>query len=336
MNTVDSVAAKVVAKVDGAIRARIARDPFTAARDDFHCELVELENLTQRGEGGSCDGFSFLDAGIIYYRPTFSDRQNFTVAHELAHLLVENDEAAIDWITSQPGASKLEEVCEVLAGRLLIPDEVLAAVGSPPTAPGLAAIFNSTNASRSACAVRIAQRLPCEGFVAIIDARVQNVFFAARHDDTRPYAWQGNPVPEAHHVRYVEDGQERQVESWWPFPNGDHVRFYMSAYRERDWIFAIFAANDVWHTTTFHAPEERQRDIRPDLTHRCPDCGYDRTFRGYPCSECHRPYCPRCQRCECDRRKQRSALCDGCSYLWPRAQLRDGLCNDCRAERGLA
>lgn len=331
MSTVDSVAARIVAKVGRAIRERIARDPLAAARDDFHCVLVELENLNERGDGGSCDGFSFLDANTIYYRPTFSDRQNFTVAHELAHQLVENDDEAIDWITSQPGAPKLEEVCEAVAGRLLIPDDIVTAIGTPPTARGLAAIFNSTNASRSACAVRIAQQLPCEGFVAIIDVRTQHVYFAARHDDTRPYAWQGNSVPDTHNVRYVEDGQQRHAESWWPYPNGDRVRFYMSAYRERDWTFAIFAANDLWQTITFHAPEQRQRDTRPELTHRCPDCGFDGTFRGYPCTDCRTPYCSRCKRCECDRRSERSKVCISCGLVKAKHLFdEDEICVDCQ------
>jgi Zn-dependent peptidase ImmA (M78 family) len=332
MSSVDSVAARVVGKVDLAIRERIARDPFAAARNDFHCAVIELENPNERGEGGSCDGFSFLDANTIYYRSTFSDRQNFTVAHELAHQLVENDDDAVDWLTSQAGAPKLEAVCEAVAALLLIPDDTLVAIGSPPTAEGLAAVFKSTKASRSACAVRIAQRLPCDGFVAIINAPSQHVFFAARHEDTRPYAWQGNPVPDAHHVRFVEDGKERQVESWWPFPNGDRARFYMSAYRERDWIFAIFAVNDLWHTTAFHAPEQRQLDTRPELTHHCPDCGYDGAFRGYPCADCRTPYCPKCTRCACDRRNERSSLCKSCGYVKAKHLLDEkNICVDCRS-----
>ncbi len=333
MSDVSSVAGRVVAKLEADVRRRIALDPFAAAREVFHRELVELDEPRSRGEGGTCDGFSFLDAGVIYYRPTWSDRQNFTVAHEL----VENDDDAIDWITSQPGTSQLERVCDAVASRLLIPNELLAALGSPPTAKSIAVMHDTTSASRSACAVRVAQRLPCDGFVAVIDARQQAVIFAARHEDTRPYAWQGNPVPDAHHLRVVGDGQERKFESWWPFANGDRVRFYLNAYRDGGLTFAVFAERDLWGVTNFHAREQRQGDDRPQLTLDCPDCDFDGAFRGYPCSDCHTPYCPKCKRCECDRKKERSALCAGtCGYVWPKTQLRDGLCNDCRADMGLA
>src|SRR5262249_14388843 len=158
-----------------------------------------------------------------------------------------------DWITDQPGESLLERVCDEVASRLLIPDEILNALGSPPTARNIAVMYDSTSASRSACAVRVAQRLPCDGFVAIVDAIDQAVYFAARHEDTRPYAWQGDSVPDAHHLRYVDDGQERRVESWWTFANGDHVRFYLNAHREGRWTFAVFAERDLWNVTKFHA-----------------------------------------------------------------------------------
>jgi hypothetical protein len=331
MSDADSVAARIIAKLDPGLRRRIALDPFAAACEDFRLDLVALPEPRQRGEGGSCDGFSFLDTGIIYYRPTWSDRQFFTVTHELAHLLIEADDDAIDWVTSQPGAPQLEDVCDAVASRLLIPDELLAALGSPPTARHLALIHDTTSASRSACAVRLAQRLPCEGFIVIVDALEQSVFFAARHEDTRPYAWQGDPIPNVHHLRHIEDQRERKVESWWPYPNGERVRFYLNAYRDGDRIFAIFAERDLWQVATFHAPEQRQRDERPELELHCPDCGYDGRFRGYPWSDCRQPYCPQCKRCDCDRRRERSAACKSCGLEYVKHLLDDtGVCVDCR------
>jgi hypothetical protein len=321
----------VVAKLDPGLRRRIALDPLAAAREDFRRNLVALDDPRQRGEGGSCDGFSFLDAGIIYYRATWGDRQFFTVAHELAHLLIEADDDAIDWVTSQPGASQLEHLCDDVASRLLIPDELLAAIGSPPTARHLALIHSTTSASRSACAVRLAKRMPCDGFIVIVDVAEQAVFFAARHEDTRPYAWQGNPIPDAHHLRHIEDQRERKVESWWPYANGERVRFYLNAYRDGGWIFAIFAERDLWQVVKFHAPEHRQRDERPEFELRCPDCGFNGRFRGYPCSDCKQPYCPQCKRCNCDRREARSSVCKNCGLQYAEHLLdNDGTCVDCR------
>jgi hypothetical protein len=149
--------------------------------------------------------------------------------------------------------------------------------------------------------------------------------------DEHAYAWKGNPVPDAHHLRHIEAGQERKAETWWPFPNGERVRFYMNAYRDGDWTVSIFAENDLWQTTTFHAPDRRQRDERPELTLHCPDCGFNGSFRGYPCTDCKKPYCPRCTRCDCDRRAERSAVCTVCGLHKAKHLLDDrGVCVDCR------
>ncbi|MCZ7527849.1 MAG: hypothetical protein M5U14_16615 [Acidimicrobiia bacterium] len=76
------------------------RDPLAAARDDFPLCARRASNLNeQRSRRQAATASRSLDATTIYYRLTFSDRQNFTVAHELAHQLVENDDKAIDWIT---------------------------------------------------------------------------------------------------------------------------------------------------------------------------------------------------------------------------------------------
>lgn len=326
----DSIAAHLVKNLDADLRRRVARDPADAARNDFKRALTEMDDFRQRGDGGSCDGFSFLDGDTIYYRPTWSDRQNFTIAHELAHLLVEEDTPAINWVGQQPDAAALEHLCDAIASRLLIPDELLHQLGNPPTAKKLALLHNTTSASRSACAVRVARRLPCAGFVAIIDTIDNTVFFAARNEDTYPYAWQGDAVPDAHHVRYVNDGSDERAESWWPYPNGERARYYLNAYREGNWTFTIFAELDLWQVSTFHTPDTPRTDRRPEHTLTCPSCRYAGTFHAYPCSECGKPQCPKCQRCDCDRRDERSVLCPGCGLLRLKAQMRDGLCNDCR------
>jgi hypothetical protein len=203
-------------------------------------------------------------------------------------------------------------------------------IGSAPTGRDIAILHNSTHASRSACIIRVAERLPCEGFVALISPREHEVFFASRHEDTRPYAWQGDPVPETHPLRRIEHGRELTIESWWPFPSGEGVRYYLSAFCDGDWVYAIFTELDLWNAVKFHAPEQRQRDNRPELSLRC-NCGFTGSFRGYPCPTCRKPYCPQCKRCECDRRAERpSARCSRCQVTYPAHLLEDDVCVDCR------
>lgn len=331
MSTVSSVAQDIVGKIDADVRKRVATKPLDAVRNDFSLDVIEIDDPRRRGDGGSCDGFSFLDVGAIHYRPTWTDRQYFTIAHELAHFLVERDDPAMNWLTSQPSTLRLlEKVCDAAASRLLIPDELIRAIGSAPAARDLAVLANSTHASRSACIVRIAERLPCDGFIALVNPYEQQVFFASRREDTRPYAWQGNPVPDGHPLRRVDDHGELKIESWWPFPSGDHVRYYLSAYRDDDWVYAIFAERDLWNIAKFHTPEQREQDQRPEFTIRC-SCGFNRTIRAYPCSECGVPSCPGCGRCDCDRRAERPAdCCSVCGLTYPLHLIADGVCVDCR------
>lgn len=332
MSTVNSVAGQLVGKVHSDLRNRFATDPLSALQVDFGLDVVEAGYPTRRGDGGSCDGLSFLDAETIYFRPTFTDRQYFTLAHELAHFLVERDDDAMDWLTSEPNTGGLlEKVCDAGAGRLLIPDEVIRTLGSSPTAQDIVTLANSTHASRSACIVRAAERLPCAGFIALVDPHQQEVFFASRHEDTRPYAWQGSPVPDAHNLRRLSAGQEVKSESWWPLPNDDRVHYYMNACHDGEWVFAVFSERDLWQITNFHPRQERPGDDRPELTLACPDCGFRGSFRGYPCTDCRTPYCPGCQHCECDRRAARSRLCKSCRLMKAKHLLDDsGICIDCR------
>ena len=65
---------------------------------------------------------SFLDDGVILYAPTTnSRRQNFTLAHELGHWIVEQTkDFRLDCRPSDPPAL-LESVCDQIAQRFCYP-----------------------------------------------------------------------------------------------------------------------------------------------------------------------------------------------------------------------
>jgi len=48
-----------------------------------------------RADGGVCDGVSYLNDGVILYRSTGNRRENFTLAHELGHWLVDQADATL-------------------------------------------------------------------------------------------------------------------------------------------------------------------------------------------------------------------------------------------------
>jgi Zn-dependent peptidase ImmA (M78 family) len=332
MSATSGHARRIVASLGQQVRDDVAAEPKAAISEHFGIEVISMDDsLKSRGDGGECDGMSFLDDNLMYYKPTASDRENFTLTHELAHFLVERDDAAIDWLACQPDTAKLtEQLCDAIASRLLISEEVIIAAGATPSGELVARLAETTHASAHVCAIRVASRLPCAGFVAVVDPYGHAVIYASRREDTRPYAWQGDSIPEYHILRSIAPGQPIAAESWWPFPDGSRSRYYISAFRQGDRVYAVFAEDDLWQAVAFHPPRESHEDTRPLHEMRC-RCGYSGTFHGYPCSECHKPYCPKCQSCGCTNRAENSHVCTTCMLSKAKHLIdEDGICVDCR------
>ena len=155
----------LVASIPPEVRLAIAEAPAQALRDHLGLKVTPSEHLSRREAGGWCDGVSFSEGGEILYAPTpWSDRENFTITHELGHLLVdaEQDEEILVWSADLP-AKAIEEVCDMVASRLLLSDEAIqeALGGDQPTGLAVLRLFKSSNASRQAVAVALAQRLRC-------------------------------------------------------------------------------------------------------------------------------------------------------------------------------
>lgn len=332
MSTTDGHAHRIVATLERHVRDAVVAEPKSAIPVYFEIEVIaRSEPIEPSGTDGECDGMSFLDDNVLYYKPTAGDRENFTVTHELAHFLVDRDESAIDWLASQPDTSKLtERLCDAIASRLLIPDETITAAGATPSGELVARLAATTRASDHVCAIRVAGCLTCAGFVAVVEPSRHAVVCASRREDTRPYAWQGDRVPAGHQLRTVEAGRPVSAESWWPYPDGSHSRYYLSAYRQNERVYAVFAEDDLWQAVAFHPPRETHEDTRPLQELRC-RCGYLGAFHGYPCSECGEPFCPDCQSCRCTRRAENSNVCTLCMLSKPKHLIdAHGICVDCR------
>jgi hypothetical protein len=219
-------------------------------------------------------GQAMRAAGLILYRPTHSRRENFTLMHELGHHLVAQDIDCLSWLADQPEPARvLEQLCDQIAADLLIhPDHVAAALdGGPPDAEVVVALFDTTEASRSACAIALARRLPCDGFIVLIEDGADQVFFAARARDTRPCAWRGDTIPVGHPLRQTPSPPRALV--WWPYPTGSERReYFMSCTSAKEWRIAVFAENNLFGVPGFHIPQEvphpRQPPHRPSRHHR--------------------------------------------------------------------
>lgn len=110
-------------------------------------------------------------------------RDRFTMLHEFGHDRVRRDYVIADEfdVLSADAAYRSQElVVDAFAGRLLVSDAaVTAAFADGVTAPAVAELFDTTNASREACAVRAADCLGQTGVVMV--GRDNTAYFTAHH-----------------------------------------------------------------------------------------------------------------------------------------------------------
>src|SRR5580692_7705625 len=115
---------RLVGAIPENLRLALSADPETALSGLPGIRVMPVPQLRDaRGVSGWCDGLSFMNDGIICYAPSpWSRRQNFTLLHEFAHLCVEGDDDALDWLAdrAEPPA-ELERLCDAIAAEILIP-----------------------------------------------------------------------------------------------------------------------------------------------------------------------------------------------------------------------
>jgi hypothetical protein len=318
------------------LRDDIAADPAWALPKHFGLTVRAAHHTQARGAGGMCDGISITgDDGIVLYVPGPGRRSNFTLLHELGHYLIDTDPNPdlFDWIQNQAEPARmLEQVCDFFAAAVLLPSSLVNAVvgNGPARARHVVDLYDSSSASRHACLIALSRKISCDGFLASIQAEPMLVFASTRIGDTRPYGWRGDRVPDAHPIRGLA-ATERSGEARWPYPNGETRNYYFNAYRHADWIYVIHAQGNLWGTAALGLEDPG----RPSSLYRthvdCQSCGYHGPTTAFPCVTCHQPYCPRCQKCGCDRANERaSARCSGCFANFRPDQLVDGLCSGCQ------
>ncbi len=338
MNAVERHASRLVARIPAPWRAAVAQDPLHALPEHFGLHVRPEEALGQRrGAGGWCDGLSFLDSGVVLYAPSpYSRRENFTLVHELAHKLVDDDTPALNWIADRPDPGRdLEQLCDHIASVLLMPealvDDVLA--GEPPRAAHLQALYEASSASEPVCAITLAKRLPTQGAVIIMDVGADTVSYAnvaATADGKWPvaYPWPRQEVAAHHPLRRLGQYSSVRQKSWWQSPWGGRQSYYLDAESGSRRIHAVLSVYDLWEVSQFH-PDRTETQSRPAGHLDCP-CGYNGIARGYPCQTCGQIHCPQCKECRCPRRDAAQALCPHCYLTAPPNDIEDGRCSGCR------
>jgi len=322
------------------LRAKFAASPLDVLRHDLGLTIQQVDHLAQRrDDGGVCDGLSFLQDGVILYASTpNSRRQNFTLAHELGHWLVEQLEELYDWLADQDEPQRmLETVCDRIAQRLLLPREIVHSVVAegPIRARHVLDLYGASNASQPVCAIALANRLPRLGAVAIIDRAKNTVQYASVRPDPEEgwpvvFPWPGQHVPAGHPFRSMLPGADMTRKTFWRTTWGSQEDYYIDAVSDGMRVIAVFSGVDVWGAERLHIDQQRGFDRRPATKIHC--CGKTQTVRGYPCQDCGQPYCPHCGDCRCQRIAQREQMCAGTCFLRFQPHLLvDGLCEECRS-----
>jgi hypothetical protein len=318
--------------------ARFADKPVHALQDTFGLIVQSVDNLNDaRGIGGVCDGVSFLRDGVVMYRRTDNRRENFTLAHELGHWLVDRAPDVYDTLAPFTDSGRmLETVCDRIASLLLLPAESIDRIldGGPVEARHVGALRGASRASTPVCAIALAERLPGLGAVVVIDRASESIEYASVHPDFENgwpvvHPWPGELVPLGHPLRNLAVGGHMRQRTFWADRWDRRAHFYVDAIEDASRTVAVFSDTDLWQAELFHPDGSREYDQRPTLEVHC--CGRGHQVRGWPCSTCRTAYCPTCGKCRCDRQADAEVLCSGGCFMKYRPHLLvDGLCEMCR------
>ena len=333
----EDAATAALSQLADEVAGRFAQSPVQTLLTDLGLKVRQAVHLVESRQGGGvCDGESFLSDGVILFRPTGNRRENFTLAHELGHWLVDQVDEIYDWLGRQEHAEKLlETVCDAVAQTLLVPPAAIDRVlgGGPVSAQSVLDLMTSSEASRPVCAIAVARRLPGAGAIAIIERETGLVKYSSVQTDPLdgwPSAipWPGQSVPAGHPLSNVEDGSEFCRKTYWVTPWGHREEYYVHAVGTGAWVVAVFADRDLWGAESVHFDAPREFVQRPDGEFRC--CGELQHVRGYPCPNCHRHFCPSCGGCLCDKRAASETTCTSCGLEKAKHLIQpSGICVDC-------
>lgn len=255
---------------------------------------------------------------ISVLRDTSEGRRNFSLLHEFGHHLCPRVAAVATALWEMPDGEEEafeEDLVDAFAAAVLLPADIVSSIFADGiTAASVIHLWQSTTASREACCVAAAHRLPAPGYVMLLepDSRSQ---FAARHGDVLPIA-RGSRQPATRLQSAVRGGTARGVDRP-TFRSGvNGPQMYLDARADGDYTFAVWLTDSpAWPTLSVPL------DTVP-VGHdgHCSACGEDFTSWTRLCGNCSEPFCPQCGACDCPPGSQRPVaerLCTSCFLYLP-------------------
>jgi Zn-dependent peptidase ImmA (M78 family) len=329
------LARRLAASLGDDQRAALARDPrgFLQATG---IRVRPLEDVPA-SELCACDG-AFFERPVpnIAYAPTpGSSRERFTLVHEFAHYLIRRHHdilSALHDLDEDAGRVAEERACHAFAGQILVPDEVIERIlaGRPPEARHLRDVFTASSGSLEACAVRLAEHLPTNGYVVIADPTERRIRFASP-SPSAPYQWgRHTPLPHQHplwrtHTAGAYRGQGQVI-----WASGSRMTLWLDAAADGHLIHAVFSETRYWGGEGLSVLDQPPTAARPTaMSGSCRHCGAD--IWGYTaCPTCGDVRCRVCSRCGCGAPAATTRVCSVCHLQKGRGQFRSPASTACR------
>lgn len=313
-------------------------DPATAV--EVHFAPIRLQALPARQvASGDCstDGYYEVELDpsvpwILYADDVAATRRRFTILHELGHHLLATVASQLlddlDRIAGSAAARAEEAVCHRLAGRILVPDELIKSViGSDRPMPAhLMAIKAQSGASWEAVAVRMASSLGEPAAVVLI--REQSLISFATASSRLGYDWwpTGSRTDVNGPLRSALRRTHRAVPETYRYGLSAARRMFCDTAPAHA-ALAVSVLTDKPSDGHFEILEQPEPAWRERWTY-CEFCAGDRN-RGW-CELCRGHLCRECGRCGCQK-PIRNPRCASCGFQRPH---RDGapICRDCEAD----
>jgi Zn-dependent peptidase ImmA (M78 family) len=233
-------------------------------------EPLDLANAIgvrlEYGDLGDKDGAFDPERNVVFLsKKSSSERQRFTMAHEVTHFLILADDEFLSDLHDAYEGDELEENIEVLcnigASAILVPqdelEKLLKRYGQ--SARALAKITQQFGISKPAACVVLAEQMTESAIIAVLRAKGKHatrrdtlhdgetpgrsleVSFAAKTESMK-YALANGTVFAAEHPAYValETGLPLEEDSYLPFKSGKKMPALVDAFPEKGLVYVIF------------------------------------------------------------------------------------------------